>query len=111
MLRFTGQRPITPSALKDRKIGDELLQDVARYELHPCIVVLPAATRGVSVLSDLQAYRVGFNTCVGEGRFDLLRRDGNGNQFLQPSPNLSPFFIRLLGCATTALSYRCEQFS
>src|ERR1019366_10571401 len=79
MLRFTGQRPITPSALKDRKIGDELLQDVARYELHPCIVVLPAATRGVSVLSDLQAYRVGFNR-----RFCLHRESTSGQVNILP---------------------------
>jgi len=62
----------------------------------PALSYFPAATRGVSVLSHSQAYRIVFNTGVGEGRFDQRRRR-KSNQFLQPSPNLSPFFIRLLG--------------
>jgi hypothetical protein len=57
----------------------------------PCIVMLPHRHSWSSVLSDLQAYRVVFNTGVGEGRCDLLRRAGNRKQLLQPSHNLSPF--------------------
>ncbi len=63
----------------------------------PALSCFPAATRGVSVLSGLQAYRIVFNTGVGEGRCDLLRRRRNSKQLLQPSHNLSPFFKRLLG--------------
>jgi hypothetical protein len=40
-----------------------------------------------------------------------LRGVGNTKQLLQPSRNLGTFFIGLLGRATTALSYRCKQFS
>ena len=98
MLRFTGQRPITPPALKDRKIGDEsFYKTLLATSSTAALSCFPAATRGALVLSDLHAYRVVFDAGVGEGRCDLLHRDGNGNQFLQPSPNLSPFFIRLLG--------------
>ncbi len=63
----------------------------------PALSCFPVATREVSALSALHAHRVVFNAGVGEGRFDLLRRAGNGKQLLQPSHNLSPFFKRLLG--------------
>ena len=63
----------------------------------PALSCFPAATRGVSVLSALHAYRVVFNAGVGEGRSDVLRRRRNSKQLLQPSRNLSPFFKRLLG--------------
>jgi len=55
------------------------------------------------------ACRVAF-TSVGGAGFDL-RWAGSRQQLLQPFPKLSPFFIRLLGRATAALSYRCKQFS
>jgi hypothetical protein len=59
--------------------------------------VMPLLTSGhVSALSILHAYRVVFNRGVGGGCCYLLRRAGNSKQLLQPSLNLSPFFIRLL---------------
>jgi hypothetical protein len=77
---------------------------VARWLRSAC--PLDSKRRSVSLRP---ACPIAFALKVRGWHFDLNRR-GKSKQLLQPSRDLDPFFISFLGRATTALSYRCEQF-